>query len=586
MDRELELSVFKDPNPSDKQHLDAFHKAQYNVMGDGVLSVSPEGVVLLSDRVIRQHLEIRPGSSLKDCLPHVWDRVEETLKDQKRRFELDVHRSGLDYLVTVSPILLDSEVVGAICVFAENTEIEAMAREMRSFKELSKELTVIINSSPEGLWVSDGEANVLRINAASERINNLKAAEVVGRNMKSLMEQGFLVRSATLEVIEQKKLVEMLETTKDGRKIIKTGIPVFNDDGNLIRVVVSERDVTEIDGLQRKLEEQAAISDHFQHQMLEMQQAELASIKVIAESPAMTRALKHAIKVSSADSSVLILGESGVGKGLFADLIHLRSKRAEKPLIKINCGAIPETLIESELFGHEKGAFTGAQSAKPGHLELADGGVLFLDEVAELPLSSQVKLLRFLEDGRVTRLGATKSQTVDVRILAATHRNLEEMVEQKEFRLDLYYRLNVIPLYIPALKERRDCILPLIRHYIDLFGKKNGLKKRLSGAALDVILAYSWPGNVRELMNICERLVVMSDTEVIDIQDLPQQIVGSINRTALPTKGMTLQQALDSHERSILAETMREYGNQYKTADILGVNQSTIARKIKKYGLG
>jgi transcriptional regulator with PAS, ATPase and Fis domain len=304
----------------------------------------------------------------------------------------------------------------------------------------------------------------------------------------------------------------------------------------------------------------------------------------------MLKALRQAIKVSSVDSSVLILGESGVGKGLIADIIHKNSQRAARPLIRINCGAIPDSLIESELFGYEKGAFTGAQAGgKPGYLELADSGTLFLDEIAELPYSSQVKLLRFLEDGRVTRLGGTKSRTVDVRILVATHRDLEEMIGQGKFRLDLYYRLNVVPIHVPAVRERRDCILPLIQHYIDYFGTKNGISKRLTRAASDALLSYPYPGNVRELMNICERLVVMSETECIDLKDLPNDIVPRSNEETLETtewmQDMTLHEALNRLERKMLAQSLKLHGNQRRTAAALGLNQSTVARKLEKHGL-
>lgn len=581
----IELTGTTDLHLDHRQHQEAFNKTQSNVGGDGVLSVDNNGQVLLSDRVIRQNLDIHPGNSLIDHFPQLWEQVEATMVDRKPRFDLSVAKEGHEYLVTASPILSGPKVVGAICVFSENTEIEVIARKMRDFRELSRELEVIINSCYEGLWVCDGQGNVLRVNNAAERINNINAEDVIGRNMRELVKTELVERSATLEVIEKKKAVSFLCSTREGRKLLKSGTPIFDEDGVLVKVVVSERDITEMDEMHRKLEEQAALSDHYQHQILEMQQAELASTKIIANSPAMIRSLNQAIKVSQADSSVLILGESGVGKGLFADLIHIRSRRAEKPLIKINCGAIPETLIESELFGHEKGAFTGAQAAKPGHLELADGGVLFLDEVAELPLASQVKLLRFLEDGKVTRLGGTKAKQVDVRIIAATHGDLEEMVERKEFRLDLYYRLNVIPLRIPPLRDRKDCVVPLIQHYADQFSERNGINKRITSAAMDVLLSYDWPGNVRQLMNVCERILVMADGDVIDIQDLPQKISGNSSSGGLPTERLTLQQAMESFERSLLIEAMEEHGNQYRVAAALGINQSTVARKLKRYGI-
>jgi len=388
----------------------------------------------------------------------------------------------------------------------------------------------------------------------------------------------------------QKETVSLLQNMPNNRKLISIGTPVFDQAGELIRVVVSERDITEIDTLQRELENQEAIKDQYRHQMLEMQQTELEQRKIIARSPNMIKALRQAMRVATADSSVLILGESGVGKGVIADMIHHNSRRADRPLIKINCGAIPESLVEAELFGYEKGAFTGANTGgKPGQFELANEGILFLDEVAELPLSAQVKLLRFLEDGWITRLGATEERKVDVRVLAATHRDLDDMVEKGTFRLDLYYRLNVIPIHVPAVRERKDCLVPLIRHYIDHFSLINNEPRRLSRAAIDALCNYSFPGNVRELMNICERLVVMSETEVIDMVDLPVQVAGSV-KTRLPEEmdwpeTVTLQEALETVERNILTKTRERYRSQSKIADVLGVNQSTIARKLKRYGL-
>ena len=567
-----------------RQHREAFNQTQINVGGDGVLSVDNQGSVLLSDRVTRQNLDIHPGSSLAEHFPELWTKVRATLSDKYPRSDLSVTKEGHEFHVTVSPILSGSKVFGAICVFSENTEIEVIARKMRDFRELSRELSVIIDCCHEGLWVFDGDGKVLRVNTAAERINNIDSIDVIGRNIKDLVRTELIERSAALEVIDKGEAVRFLCSTREGRRLIKSGAPIFDEDNQLSKVVVSERDITEMDQMQRQLEEQAALSNQFQHQIMEMQQAELTSTKIIAKSSTMVRAMNQAIKVSQADSSVLILGESGVGKGLFADLIHVRSRRSEKPLIKINCGAIPETLIESELFGHEKGAFTGANAAKPGRIELADGGILFLDEIAELPLASQIKLLHVLEDGKVTRLGATKAKQVDVRILAATHGNLEELVEQKLFRLDLYYRLNVIPLRIPALRERKDCIVTLIQHYIDLFNQKNEVDKRITSVAMDALLVYDWPGNVRQLINVCERILVMTDSDVIDMQDLPQNIVGTNSRAALPSERLSLQQAVESFERSLLFESMEEHGNQYRVAEALGINQSTVARKLKRYG--
>ncbi|QAR32649.1 PAS domain-containing protein [Geovibrio thiophilus] len=566
-----------------KLHLEAFHKTQVDIGGDGVITVDLNGTVILADMVTKNNLDIFPGHLLCNHYPALWEVVQTVLKNKRAKTEIHINKGELEYTVNVRPIFAESDVIGAVCIFSPNTELEAVSRAMQSFKEFSRELSAILNATSEGLTVCDKDGVILRINPASERISNLKSGEVVGLHIADLLDARMLKQSAAARVLKHKEVVNMLEMTDDGRKIIKTGIPVFDESGELFRVVVSERDITEIDDLQRKLEEQAALSSQLQNEMVQMQQSELKSIQIIAKSPAMVKSLARALKASTSDSTVLILGESGTGKGLFADLIHQNSSRSLKPLIKINCGAIPESLIESELFGHEKGAFTGAQAAKPGYLEMADGGTLFLDEIAELPLASQVKLLRFLEDGRVTRLGATKSRSLNVRILAATHRNLEKMVADRKFRLDLFYRLNVIQLHVPPLRERRECIIFLVRHYLDLFSAKRGVKKRISNAALDILHSYSWPGNVRELVNICESMVVMSETDLLGIQDLPQRMQGTVVIEMLPAGNISLQEAMDSYERSILSNAVKEYGSQHKAAKALGVNQSTIARKLQKY---
>ncbi len=548
-----------------------------------------QGQVSLASKLARENLQITPGARFHTAFPELWPQVKQVLEETTGNQEFPLQVAGREYLVGINPLLDDNKIIGAVCVLVDSVQLDIMTRQLPSFITLTRELDTIIDSSSDGLFVCDADANVIRMNPASERIHKTSADEIVGHNMRELINSGFIDRSAALEASLSKTPVSLLQN-KDGRKLISIATPVFDERGELIRIVVSERDTTEIDDLQRELEEQEAISDGFREQMLAMQHEELKSRRIIARSPKMIRALQQAIKAAKADSSVLVLGESGVGKGLIADLIHKNSRREANPLIKINCGAIPESLIEAELFGYEKGAFTGAQtSGKPGHFELADGGTLFLDEIAELPLASQVKLLRFLEDGCITRLGGTNSKNVDVRVVAATHRDLEQMIEQGRFRLDLYYRLHVIPIQIPAVRERRDCIIPLIRHYINEFSIQNDTTKRLTRAALDALADYSYPGNVRELMNICERLVVMSETELLDLPDLPAQIISRSENLDISNldwpEGMTLQQTLDRVEKSILIKARERFRNQMEVADALGVNQSTIARKLKRHGL-
>ena len=546
--------------------------------------------IVFSNPVAETQLKALAGMLLSEPLPKLAEAVGNFRRSATVHPPLTILRgTSAPYLALLSSVKSPSGPL-TLCLLPPAPATPDGDRRMLNFEALTLELQAIIDSSSDGLFVCDGDANVIRVNPASERIHKRPASEMVGRNMRELIPEGFIDRSAALEACMQKETVSLLQNMPNNRKLISIGTPVFDQAGELIRVVVSERDITEIDTLQRELENQEAIKDQYRHQMLEMQQAELEQRKIIARSPNMIKALRQAMRVATADSSVLILGESGVGKGVIADMIHHNSRRADRPLIKINCGAIPESLVEAELFGYEKGAFTGANTGgKPGQFELANEGILFLDEVAELPLSAQVKLLRFLEDGGITRLGATEERKVDVRVLAATHRDLDDMVEKGTFRLDLYYRLNVIPIHVPAVRERKDCLVPLIRHYVDHFSLLNKESRRLSRAAIDALCNYSFPGNVRELMNICERLVVMSETEVIDMVDLPGQVAGSV-KTRLPEEmdwpeTVTLQEALETVERNILTKARERYRSQSRIAEVLGVNQSTIARKLKRYGL-
>uniref|UniRef100_A0A832A066 HTH-type transcriptional regulatory protein TyrR n=1 Tax=Desulfacinum infernum TaxID=35837 RepID=A0A832A066_9BACT len=495
-------------------------------------------------------------------------------------------------MVRISPLDRPPFTPGVLCHFENSLQLEEVTRALLSYQNLSRELDAIIDSSYDGLWICDAEGTVLRINRASERLNALKAQDVVGRNMRQLVEEGLVDCSATLEVIRTGQVVNLLQNTRNGRKLMLTGSPVLDERGRLSLIVVNERDITEIDALYKTLEQEKALKDQYKHQILDMQLAHLHDHEIIARSPAMVNVLHQAFKVSAVDSTVLLHGESGVGKGLIADIIHKFSPRAQHPMIRINCGAIPETLIEAELFGYERGAFTGArQSGKPGYFEAADGGTLLLDEVSELPLASQVKLLRFLEDGRITRVGGTTSRKLDVRILAATNRDLASMVQRSEFRKDLYYRLNVIPLWIPPLRERRECIFPMLQHYLEHFCAK--LRKpalRLSREAADALIAYDYPGNVRELVNLCERLAVMCENNPIRLNDLPQNVTSQPqNREVfdeLSLEGTSLKALLEAAECRILTKALETYGSQWTVARRLGINQSTVSRKIKKYGLG
>jgi len=307
---------------------------------------------------------------------------------------------------------------------------------------------------------------------------------------------------------------------------------------------------------------------------------------LVAKSEAMRRVLALAERASATDSTVLITGESGTGKERIARLLHVRSRRSKKSFVGVNCGALPEALLESELFGHKKGAFTGATADKQGLFEAASGGTLFLDEIGELPLSMQVKLLRALQEHAVRPVGSTRDAPVDVRVVAATNRDLEALIDAGGFRKDLFYRLRVIPLELPPLRERRDDILPLAREFIAKTCKQNSCGPcALSSDVLDALHAYPWPGNVRELENAIERAVVLAEGQPkIELGDLPPEIRAPAAGASAPAESEPLTLA-EVERRHILATLERFQGNRAATARALGIGENTLWRKLRAYGV-
>lgn len=312
---------------------------------------------------------------------------------------------------------------------------------------------------------------------------------------------------------------------------------------------------------------------------------------MIVEDKGMVQVLKMATKVAKVDTTVLILGETGVGKEGIAKYIHYSSDRHNNPFITVNCGAIPENLIESELFGYEGGAFTGANKCgKVGLFQLAHGGTIFLDEVGELPLEVQVKLLRVLQEHQIEKVGSAKSIDVDVRVLAATNRNLKELIDKRQFREDLYYRLSVFPIEIPPLRERKSDIIPLINYFTEDINKKYNFNCSFSQEALDYLYSYEWKGNIRELRNVVERNIVMKDSGLIEKDDLPdyitccekeQEFIFGINNFSI--KGYSLKDIIQKIEGEIIEDALSRYGNIRMASKALGIDPSTLTRKRRRF---
>lgn len=463
------------------------------------------------------------------------------------------------------------------------SSIEKVSTELSSVKELFKEMEAIINSSYDGMFIADGKGVVLRVNTAYERITGIKASEIKGKKLKDLVAEGYYDQSVTLLVIERREIVTINQTVKNNRKILVTGNPIFNEYNELFRVVTNVRDITELVNLQSQLLITKEQTLKYKTELSLLRALHIQDKEIISRSHKMAQVIELATKIADVDSIVLINGESGTGKELIAKLIHKQGKGTSKPFIKINCAAIPEQLLESELFGYEAGAFTGARKeGKPGLFELANNGTLFLDEIGDLPLLLQVKLLRAIQEKEFIRVGGTKTICFSARIIAATHRDIGKMVKEGAFREDLYYRLMVVPIHLSPLRERKEDIPLLIIHFIDKFNNRFGYNKKMMPQVIDKLVEYSWPGNVRELENIVERMMVTAPGEEITMNLVPETIM---DKSFLPRRATKLKDAVEKTEKYLLNENYKEYGSWQKVAEVLGIDRTTVFRKVVRYGL-
>ena len=356
-----------------------------------------------------------------------------------------------------------------------------------AFKNLDylKMLEGIIETSYDGIYITDGKANTILINKSYERITGLKRELLLGRNMSDLVKEGIISRSVTLQVLKNNKSTTLNQDFNTGKSALVTGTPFFDENGNIQMVVTNVRDITELKALKEEVIK--SYNENLKYKgLIEELKKQIASDEyIVAEDEEMLNLLLVAKRVAEVDTTVIIYGETGSGKELIAKYIYNHSLRKDKPFIKINCGAIPESLIESEFFGYAEGSFTGAsKGGKLGIFEAANNGTILLDEIGELPLSMQVRMLRVLQDGEIVKIGSNKPIKVDVRIIASTNRNLKEMVENKLFREDLYYRLNVVPLKVSPLRERKGSIIPMAEYYLNKFNKKYNFNKTISREAL------------------------------------------------------------------------------------------------------
>jgi PAS domain S-box-containing protein/TyrR family helix-turn-helix protein len=449
------------------------------------------------------------------------------------------------------------------------------------------QIDAIIEHTYDGILIADALGYVTRVNPALCRLSGRGAQSFVGSHLTELVSKGiFENASITLKSLQEKCEVTGIQRYTTGQEHLVSAVPILSKSGEIQGVVANIRDMSELSRLRSELADyQSELADLRKRVHVE---------KIVAVSSQMVNVLELAGRVANFDSTVLILGESGVGKEVIASFIHKSSGRFQGPFVKINCGAIPEELLESELFGYESGAFTGAKkTGKIGLFEAAEGGVIFLDEIGEMSPALQVKLLRVLQDQEFTRVGGTQPIKINCRIIAATHRNLQERIREGLFREDLFYRLYVVPIHIPPLRDRKEDIPALLHYFLNSYNQKYGTRKSLDPLVFPILQHHPWPGNVRQLSNLIERMVVTIPENVIGQQHLPEDFFSAEDRPqqASPSPEV-LKSSSKNHfnsfgemERELIIQAISKYGSSRAVGQALGVSHTTIIKKMKKYGI-
>nr|WP_167496395.1 sigma 54-interacting transcriptional regulator [Desulfopila sp. IMCC35006] len=562
----------------------------------GIVVTDCQGIISHINRQSEKKLGIVAsdliGKSIAEVLPFFHACITECLESGKPLMNQLIEVVQGQLVVNVNPVLRDQVIVGAILNFRASDTFEASARKSDSYRELNRQLEAIIAASSDGIWVCDAKGFVVTINSASEKLNGIKAKDVIGKNVSELLDKKSFDQLVTTKVIasgRQETIVQHIKKTN--RVLLCTGTPARDENGRIALIVVNERDMTELENLRKKYAQSQKITEKFKEELSERTLRELENNTIIADSIPMKQIIQKSLKLAHIGASnILILGASGTGKGLLAKFIHKNSNRREDPFVEINCAAIPENLLEAELFGFEKGAFTGAaEIGKVGLIELAQGGTLFLDEIGDMPINLQTKLLKYLDDKQFRRLGGTKSINVECATISATNRDLRDRVQNSLFREDLYYRLSSFTLEIPSLCDRRDDIPRLVRFYLEKYNKKYNRSTHISSKVVAQLQNYSFPGNVRELKSLIENGVVLSEDASLDsyfanIEKKSSPFLPVLDMPA-SSKPIDLSETLREVEKQLLVKAKQHCETTRQMSLYLNICQSTVVRKLQKHGL-
>lgn len=548
---------------------------QHFVSSWGLIVIDRTGIVRQAGSIPGQG-GITPGNPIQDQLP--WFQLEWLDHQSSSRIV-----EGSQYYRFLLEIFPESN--GDYYLFFRSVKDYRLVEHLRC--EITDEIISIqkfIDTFYDGVFISDERGNVLVVNDSWSQISGIAKEEVLGRTLQYMVDYGLIPHSSTLQAIEKKGQVSTVINYPRGKTAFVTSTPLYNKQGKVIRILSNVRDLSELNNLQKELQEVTTLSEGLQRELKAFQAMDKNPNLKLARSITMENLYAMVTKVANTDLQLLITGSSGVGKTALAKFVHSISERSNSgSFIHVNCSAIPDSLLESELFGYEPGAFTGAGKGKVGLFDLADRGTLFLDEIGDMPLSLQSKILNVLQEKCFYRVGGRKPIQVDVRIIAATNVNLEEYIESGKFREDLYYRLNVVPVNIPRLADRREDILPLISYYLECCNKRHQKSKIFSPAVIDAFIKYDWPGNIREIINLIERLVVTVDEPVIAIQHLPKTIkqlpIPEVEKAGLWKPDVSLKEIIKELEEKVIEEALLSCDSYKEAAQRLDIDVATLFRK-------
>ncbi len=574
-------------------------KAVLDSTYNGVIAINAAGKVIWYNAAAERLMQLPAAKVVGQLVDEVVPNTALLRVIQTGEAEVNQQQRIYDKVIITNrtPIIKDGKCIGAVGVFQDITELQSVADELEHIKNLKSTLESVLESEFSRIVVVDRSGRISRMNQAYlEFLGYESPSQVIGKHVTEIIE------NTRMHIVAQTGKAEIMDVQKIGnRNCVVTRTPIMKD-GEIVGAVgtVDFKDVKELKSLARKVSKLQSELEYYKEELIKAHGGKYTFDSIIGDSEKMKWLKTTAMRAAKGNSTVLILGESGTGKELFAHALHNASSRRNGPFIKVNCAAIPENLLESELFGYDEGAFTGAKrGGKPGKFELANGGTIFLDEIGDMAFPMQAKLLRVLQEKEIERVGGTKTIKIDVRVIAATNRDIEAMIEQNNFRQDLYYRLNIISLQIPALREHKEDI-PLLSM---MLLRKIALHtphdvEGVAKEAEEYLVNYAWPGNVRELENVLERAInLMDDERYILPEHLPPVIKRSYQNPAVDSGAPPIPAARssgrselgsikkDAEREALWRALIRSGGNKTRAAKLLGIQRSAFYEKLKQHGI-